>query len=983
MRFPRSTLLERGHEALESHAAVLEAPEGFGKSWLLRRLVPRGTEIGKGTLGALPAIDDDQAWIVVDDAHRLDEDELELLADAIEDGFNRVVVAGRLVTDRLRRAVRLSDGLYLGPADLAVSGAEFSEALATANLGPTQRSALSDDLVNRLLEVTGGAIGLIDLAVGDLAERAGGDPVATVLQQRRLQAQAVIRRLAPIDRSIVGALARVPGLDAEVVERLAGEGAVRRLVDAGAPVQRSADGRLSLHGAGDGGAVSRFESAEVDADLAVELSDELADRGDALAGINLLLDAGARQRAVESIAAMTESDAESIGPAALSALLSRLGAVVDADPRLLLLRALAAALTGHESAAMEDLERAADLVAGSDSELERRIAAQHGVRLAFAGRGDEARAAAARALRGLASGEERTLARAHVVLATLAQAEDSREGLQRAADEYRLAADAWAAAGEPVKARFCRSDLSMAALCPLGRFDEALVTLTELLETPDVGDIERSWFVLSEGFALLYANRLDAATARFARVADLGKVQSNPRLAAAAAWGRAIVSSRQGDLAATVRWLAQAENTALGDDDDTLGVPFLCDAAVNLGALGADDRAEEYFRRAAEREGVYRSFVARTRFIVEARRGIVGDRAEIDARLALSPPWEWWRILLVAAAATAEGGDRAEAIALLHRAEFELLGLGFGDFESVGEAATYGRLRRRLAGEGDSDPDAGIEADEQGEQTGPNLLAGPANVATGAERQRLSTTHIEAFGPSLTVHTADGVADLPPGNPQRLAAVVVAFGGAATFDQIADAMWPGEPIATTRARLRNVLMRLRKAIGDAVVRSGNGVRLAPGVTCDLMEFSRLADDSMTYVRSDPDLAGALAERAVALAHGPLLAEFEYEEWSLTVRRRTEQQLLGLLDLLSVQAQDTGDLARAQQLAERALRLDRYTDSRYLRLADLMALDGRRAAALAVLADAGEVANELGGLAADELERRRSAFGGPQNRRVKP
>ena len=91
----------------------------------------------------------------------------------------------------------------------------------------------------------------------------------------------------------------------------------------------------------------------------------------------------------------------------------------------------------------------------------------------------------------------------------------------------------------------------------------------------------------------------------------------------------------------------------------------------------------------------------------------------------------------------------------------------------------------------------------------------------------------------------------------------------------------------------------------------------------------------------------------------MLADFEYEEWALAARRAVDHQLIGLLDLLSVQAEDAGDLARAQALAERALRLDRYTDSRYVRLAELLTLQGRSAAAVAVLEDAAEVARELG------------------------
>ena len=93
---------------------------------------------------------------------------------------------------------------------------------------------------------------------------------------------------------------------------------------------------------------------------------------------------------------------------------------------------------------------------------------------------------------------------------------------------------------------------------------------------------------------------------------------------------------------------------------------------------------------------------------------------------------------------------------------------------------------------------------------------------------------------------------------------------------------------------------------------------------------------------------------------PLFVDFEYDEWAVSARRSAEQQLISLLDLLSVQAEDVGDFPAAQALAERALRLDRYTDSRYVRLAELLTLQNRVAAAIAVLDDAAEVARDMGG-----------------------
>jgi two-component SAPR family response regulator len=91
----------------------------------------------------------------------------------------------------------------------------------------------------------------------------------------------------------------------------------------------------------------------------------------------------------------------------------------------------------------------------------------------------------------------------------------------------------------------------------------------------------------------------------------------------------------------------------------------------------------------------------------------------------------------------------------------------------------------------------------------------------------------------------------------------------------------------------------------------------------------------------------------------LFADFEYEEWAQAARLQVDQLMLGLLDLLSVQAEDAGDLATAQHFAERSMRIDRYTDARYLRLAELLILQGRNAAAASVLQDAAITAREHG------------------------
>ena len=174
----------------------------------------------------------------------------------------------------------------------------------------------------------------------------------------------------------------------------------------------------------------------------------------------------------------------------------------------------------------------------------------------------------------------------------------------------------------------CRCDLATSALVPLGRYDEALAEMNVVLGASDVTEAEHAWMLLTHGFVLVNANRIPLAESRFERVAELGHVQANPRLAAAAAWGRALVAMRRDDLEATLRWVATAENTALGEADDLLGLPFLCDVATGLGALGELDLADVYLARGtrAQRRCTPTNCAWPT-FVLDARRGVVGDVA--------------------------------------------------------------------------------------------------------------------------------------------------------------------------------------------------------------------------------------------------------------------------------------------------------------------------------------------------------------------
>jgi DNA-binding SARP family transcriptional activator len=936
MRLPRTSLLGRLAGAHSPRVVLLEAPTGYGKSWLIRKAAPSGVLRLRGELGPLgDEIGDAPAGlgtVIIDDAHLLDPAAVARLVDWIEDAEDlRLIVAGRILPDAVHEVIQLVDGLIIDATALAVTPNEIVDHVPDRS--PT--------LATRVVEAADGCVRVIATALDQAMREPGSDPIALASRMVRAANSAALQQLGPRDNAVIGLLARAPGIDRRLLDRLAGPGFVERSLAAGVPLRRHLTGGLDLARA------ASFRSAAVEPVAAAHLAVELVERDRPIEAIGLLLDAGAHAEAARMVMDLSESVADTVEPRLLLGLLARLGTVTEHEPRLLLMRAAATRSIGRVDDAVADIDRAVELAAASEPRLRRRAEVEAARARLAEGNRVEAVRAAEQALVDLGAGEEHTYARAYEVLAECATTSDARVDLQRAAECYTIAAAAWEGCGEYARARACRRDLAMGVLVQLGRHDEALAQLGQLLATPDLSDAERSWTVLIEGFVLYNANRLESADARFVRVTDVGYVHDNPRLIAAAAWGRALVAARRGDVDNTLRWVATAENTALTDADDVLGVPFLCDVATALGALGETDLASRYVDRALARRSVFPDQVASTTFVLEARLGRLGD---IDDQLQSTPPAEWWRVQLVAAHAAARQGDLDRAKRLLADSERELVALGFSSATALGEGRTYSELQAILQ----RVPSRTIGA-----------ATGDPEVAEASTARRL-----RVIGGAMVVEDGDAVSRVPPGNPQRVVGVVVANGGSATFDQLSEAMWPGEDVDVSRPRLRNVLLRLRRAVGDVVVRSGTGMRLADDVVCDLIEFDRLALDALSSARADPELAGRVAVEAVKAGDGTVFAGFEYEEWAITARRAAEQRMINLLDLLSVQAEDAGDLSAAQALAERALRLDRYTDSRYVRLAELLTLQDRVAAAIAVLDDAAEVAREIGGALPASVTRRR-------------
>ncbi len=926
MRLPRTSLLGRLTARDVPPVVLLEAPPGYGKSWLARRALDGDVLRLRGELGPLANGGRPTGHVLVDDAHLLSGHDVDVLVELIEDADDehRIVVAGRIVADQIHEVTQLVDGLIIDSEALSITADEIADVLPPG----------SSTLAQRLAEAADGNVRVIGTSLDQAARDRSADAVAIASRIVMAATEAALHQLDVKPRSVIALLARAPGIDRAMLDRLGGQGFVDEAVAAGVPLRRQITGALEVANA------AAVRGTAIDSAIAGALADDMMQRGRVLEAVSLVLDAGGHQRAALMMTSLTESVAETVEPRPMLSLLARLGSTVERDPVLLLLRASAHRQVGRLDEANADIDRAVERAVTSPPQVRRRVAIESARARMTEGRTDVAERIVRETLHELGEGEGQTFARAHEVLAECAMDSDAVEDLQRAAESLLVAASAWEACSEFARARTCRRSLALGVLTPLGRFDEALAQTGQLLGSPDLSDAERSMAFVIEGFVLFNADHLDAAELRFERTADLGYLHDNPRLIATAAWGMALIASRRMDLPTTLRWIHTAEHTALGKADDVLGVPFLCDVVEMLGALGDLDGASRYFAGLVDRGAIFTGQVLVTKFILDARRGVLGD---VDEALRRAAPMTWWRVKLVTALAMAMQGDRAGAAYMRADAERELLSLGYRDFPSLGEGPAAAALDELLRQ---------VSAGQSAAMSRPTAVAATAVGATHGLRLRV-------MGGPITVYNGDAELPVPVGNPQRLVGVIVASGGSVSIDQVSEALWGDDDIERSRTRLRNVLLRLRRAVGDVVVRSGTGLRLASEVTCDLYEFRRKAEDALSTARADPELAGELAALAVGDRDTPAFVDFEYDDWAVAARRRLDQQRISLLDLLSVQAEDAGDMPAAQALAERALRLDRYTDSRYVRLAELLTRQDRMAAAMAVLEDAAAVAREIG------------------------
>jgi len=915
-------------------------------------------------LDALVEIDS-PLLVVLDDAHHLTRPDAAALVLRLAHGLRAphhlLVTARRLPAelDPLRSIERSS---CLSTADLLFHERELSE-LVYLRLG-FMPSAHESRL---LLESTRGWATAAVLATTSMArtERAGvasegakgSDPIAPLLS-------ALLSPLTRLDRELLVQLAHLPLLSPEVTEAVANAisagnpgttsapeevittpSAFDRFVTAGIPLSRAETGWWEMPGP----VTSRLASrGRLETRTARAAAIAYGEGGETVHAIRLLLEADLPTDAAAMLAGLPPPRLDDIDWAVMRDIIESLpGSSVRACPRVLLHLSRAAEAAHKADVRAAALERAFVLLESGpgrdppDAALIRELRAEKARDLMW----DERTRAEARRLAGEvieAAHESELVARARALdvlgrLSSWFSDEGPRPEAEALLEEsarlsLRIGQRTWAAQALVA--------LGMGFYFALCRYERARSTLDHALSELPTRNRYRALVLSFRADLLAEIGNLPEAEADVAEMQEIGLQCRDEWIRAFAAWGDAVVASYAGDPARTLRSVREGDNHRDVWYDQASGVEFLASCADLLDRAGEHEAAREYLGRARERMAGCERPVKVFGAAIEGRSG---DPAEAERVIAAAlagedlEPQERWPLLLLRADAARRRGDPAAG---------RLAALAFDTCAELGHPRGP-LIRERNAAEA--------------------LL--PLAVAAGSRAaSRLSvwtdTVELKMLG-GFELRRGGRVVHLPPGRPAKAVRAVAAAGGRMHAEQLLEILWPESDPDTGRNRLRNLLSRLRIASGAVLVRDQEMVKLVAGAIVDSWQFEEEAASAFLAAERGPagarvvSVGGTSARIALSRYHGDLLPDDRHEEWAIEIRERLKSRYVQLLDLVAAEAEEAGEVDEATRLIQRAIEAEPYDEQRYLRLARLLASQGRTGSALTTIERARVALDELG------------------------
>ena len=899
---------------------LVKGPAGSGKSIVAEqiashwgasviRLRPPGLNVDE--LGDVIA-GSPGATLIVDDAQLLSTDDAQRIGVLIDRNVrSRVIVAGR----------------QLGPLETLASRAD-------ARLISGQQLMLSRDEISTLLD---DALGNVGSVIGDdLYAATQGWPLLTSQAISRLVQDpswtpsgpnGVVAMTRDVLDSLhasvpsIAKLARVPLVDDVIATLLTDSLAVFDLL----PMARL--GRWSVMPRAIGRA---HDAAEPTSAQVMEIARRYIEFGEIEAAVQLLMAECSTEEWVDALASihwamLAELEIWQLRSLVAAASDTNPGPVASAATASFLLAASRAAEYADRELWGQCLDAAAAW-APPQSPLSRAIAADQARYRLRNGEVDAGASIARTLLNDTPASETTTRGRTLVVLGMADAFECTAESCARAARRYREAASLFRQNKEWAWRADALARLGYTALYMAGYPVEGQQAMEEALALLPVADRVRAFWLTNYADVLDFLGRDVEADAVVREALEIGERLHDDTILGMGWWTRTWLTSHRGDAPGFHAAVAEVERHRGDWLQGGQDVEFLASTAerhMMIGDIDGYRRMIERARIVAEQTGLLEIVdLASTWFEATAGDPSRG-RDELmrlegtPAVVAVNRPR---RLLLLAVAhLRLDDPDRARATAV----------------EAMNAAAEMGvpdlhaRMHSRLL-----------------EVLAPVLDEG---------RPVAATMNVRMLG-GFSVVGADGAVRTPqPGHPATLVKLV-ALSGMTTAETAIEWLWPDVDTATGRARLRNVLNRLKERSGALLVRDGDTLRLSDDVVVDVAEFETAATEAFSAAAEE---RVGRARRAVALYAGDLLPGDVYEDWATAHRERLRRRFVSLADAVAADAQERGDTEEAARFLDLALEIEPLDEIRTLRLCEMLHSSGRSMSAAGVAKRCISLLGELG------------------------
>lgn len=833
----------------------------------------------------------------------------------------RLVIAGRRVGPAVAALSEADGAAFFGVPELRFDEEEVAAFLAAArNETPDRAEARA------VLAATEGWPAAVVLAATRRSDSGGRMPSAGTSPAGVLSGlvDGLLSAAGPTARELVAAIADLPLLSAEVLGALGGEGTLDRLLDAGLPIRFRPDGWGELPDP----VRELFPALRLPPAQTRAVARIYAQHGELAEGAALLHRAGDPEGLVALLAAQRREALGRAGLAFFDAVLSGVPDEALAGQPSALVKLVQAA--EHQPRLRSAWTERALRLLPDGSPARRAVEAERALDQARAGDLEGATRTADRILATAADDEIVTRGRSHLARALCLLLRDTAGSTTEVAAELELAIGLFSLAGERSWEAEGHQALGYGVHFTTGAFELAAERLERALALRAAPDAARAGTLTFVAEVLTHVGRLDDATVALREATSIGHRLGDGRTIAFAAWSAAELHCQRRDRAAAVAALEEAEAHPEGWFDRLAGIDFLSHAAEIRTILGDQEGAKRDLTRAEARAvgtaRAERPLWARAR--LEATHGDPSTAIRhLDAldRSPIAYRADRWLRLLLRAVCAERLGDRAGAVALAQRSEQAAVDLG--------------------------DPDRAARRE-------PELLT---LLTPGEEPSPPTSVSVVLLGRFAVERNGVDVSP-PPGRPATLVKLL-AVQGSVTTEEAIDLLWPEADLDTGRARLRNLLNRIRAVSGELVGRRDQTLSLAPRTSVDAHRFE---EDAAAALAARPEARAGLARRALARSTGELLPADRYADWATVPRERLRRRHLALLDLVAEDAIARGDLDEADRLLDAAISTDPLEELRYVRLARALLGQGRIRQARRVLDQGVAVANELGVEPGDEL-----------------